>query len=175
MSPTATCRSRSPKLGLLTSIIGVLQSGGSWDVSWLGETAGYLNGTAFPTWSGNSVITAHVTLPSGLAGPFADLKSLRFGDQVIVHGWGERYIYEIRRLDLVSPADRQIFRHAEGSWLTLVTCHGYDERENVYRWRVAARARSCFDRGRRRPEPSGPRVSRYHSTDLRPPALSSGR
>ena len=98
-----------PKLGLQTSIIGVPQSGGSWDVSWLGEAAGYLNGTAFPTWAGNSVITAHDTLPSGLAGPFADLKSLRFGDRVIVHGWGERYIYEVRELDLVSPADRQIF------------------------------------------------------------------
>ena len=129
-----------PKLALETTIVGVPQSGDSWDVSWLGQAAGYLNGTAFPTWAGNSVITAHVTLPSGLAGPFADLKSLRFGDRVIVHGWGQRYIYEIRSVDLVSPAERSVFRHEERSWLTLVTCHGYDEREAAYRWRVVARA-----------------------------------
>jgi LPXTG-site transpeptidase (sortase) family protein len=129
-----------PKLALHTSIVGVPQSGGGWDVSWLGEEAGYLNGTAFPTWAGNSVITGHVTLSSGLAGPFADLKSLRFGDRVIIHAWGERYVYEIRELDLVSPTDRQVFRHEERSWLTLVTCQGYDEREDAYRWRVVARA-----------------------------------
>ena len=129
-----------PLLRLEDRNLGVPQSGGGWDVSWLGEEAGYLNGTAFPTWAGNSVITAHATLPSGLAGPFADLKSLRFGDRVIIHGWGERYIYEIRELDLVSPSDRQVFRHEERSWLTLVTCQGYDEREDAYRWRVVARA-----------------------------------
>jgi LPXTG-site transpeptidase (sortase) family protein len=164
-----------PKLGLQTSIIGVSQSGGSWDVSWLGEAAGYLNGTAFPTWSGNSVITAHVTLPSGLAGPFADLKSLRFGDQVIVHGWGERYIYEIRELDLVSPADRQIFRHEERSWLTLVTCHGYDERENAYRWRIAARAVLVSIEAEETRAVLAHASVDTSSTDLRPPALSSGR
>ena len=129
-----------PKLDLQTSIAGIPQSGGGWDVSWLGEQVGYLNGTAFPTWAGNSVITAHVTLSNGEEGPFADLKSLRFGDRVVVHGWGQRYIYEIRAVELVSPADRDVFRHEERSWLTLVTCHGYDERENAYRWRVAARA-----------------------------------
>jgi LPXTG-site transpeptidase (sortase) family protein len=106
----------------------------------LGDLAGYLNGTAFPTWAGNSVITAHVTLSSGEEGPFTNLKALRFGDRVIVHGWGERYIYEIRSLDLVSPAERDVFRHEERSWITLVTCHGYDEREAAYRWRVAVRA-----------------------------------
>ena len=131
---------RDPALGLGTDIVGVPQSGGGWDVSWLGDQAGYLDGTAFPTWAGNSVITAHVALASGEEGPFADLKSLRFGDRVIVNAWGLRHIYEIRQVDLVSPSDRQIFRHEERSWLTLVTCHGYDEREASYRWRVAARA-----------------------------------
>ncbi len=57
-----------PALGLGTDIVGVPQSGGGWDVSWLGEQAGYLDGTAFPTWAGNSVITAHVTLASGETG-----------------------------------------------------------------------------------------------------------
>jgi LPXTG-site transpeptidase (sortase) family protein len=129
-----------PSLGVSTEIVGVPSSGGGWDVRWLGDEAGYLNGTAFPTWMGNSVITAHVVLPSGLPGPFADLKALRFGDQVVIHAWGLRHTYEIQDVDLVSPSDRQVFRHEQQSWLTLVTCHGYDEREASYRWRVAARA-----------------------------------
>jgi LPXTG-site transpeptidase (sortase) family protein len=129
-----------PSLDVETEIVGVPAAGLGWDVSWLGQAAGYLNGTAFPTWSGNSVITAHVVLASGVPGPFADLKALRFGDRVVVHAWGLRHIYEIREVDLLSPTDRDIFRHEERSWLTLVTCHGYDEREAAYRWRVAARA-----------------------------------
>jgi LPXTG-site transpeptidase (sortase) family protein len=129
-----------PALDLVTEIVGIPPTGSGWDVSWLGEQAGYLNGTAFPTWMGNSVITAHVTLPNGQAGPFADLKSLRFGDQVVITAWGQRHMYEIQDVDLVSPAERDVFRHEERSWITLVTCHGYDEREAAYRWRVAARA-----------------------------------
>jgi LPXTG-site transpeptidase (sortase) family protein len=129
-----------PTIGVDTTIVGVPRSGGGWDVTWLGTQAGYLNGTAFPTWTGNSVITAHLTLANGQAGPFADLKSLRFGDRVIIHAWGLRHIYEIREIDLVSPADRDVFRHEERAVLTLVTCHGYDEREATYRWRALARA-----------------------------------
>ncbi|HET7010149.1 MAG TPA: sortase [Anaerolineales bacterium] len=129
-----------PSLGVSTRIVGVPKSGPEWDVSWLGAQAGYLYGTAFPTWAGNSVVTAHVVLPSGLPGPFADLKSLQFGDLIIVRAWGLRHVYEVREVDLVSPADRDVFRHEEISWLTLVTCHGYDEREQTYRWRIAVRA-----------------------------------
>jgi LPXTG-site transpeptidase (sortase) family protein len=129
-----------PSLDVETDIVGVPATGLGWDVTWLGEAAGYLSGTAFPTWSGNSVITAHVVLASGLPGPFADLKSLRFGDRVVVHAWGLRHVYEIREVDLYDPADRRIFRHEERSWLTLVTCQGYDEQEAAYRWRLAARA-----------------------------------
>ena len=129
-----------PSLGLETTIVGVPRSGDGWDVSWLWDQAGYLNGTAFPTWSGNSVITAHVTLPTGQAGPFDGLRSLRFGDRVVIHAWGLRHVYEIQSVELVAPDDLDVFRHEEQSWLTLITCLGYDEAQNTYRSRVAARA-----------------------------------
>ncbi|MBF8257336.1 MAG: hypothetical protein HW375_2243, partial [Anaerolineales bacterium] len=164
-----------PSIDVRTSIIGVPQSGGGWDVSWLGELAGYLEGTAFPTWAGNSVVTAHVALANGQPGPFENLKALRFGDRVIVHAWGLRHIYEIRDNDLVSPADPEVFRHEERAWLTLVTCHGYDERQASYRWRVAARAVlvsiEAEDGRVVLAQASGGAVP----SDLRPPALSGGR
>jgi LPXTG-site transpeptidase (sortase) family protein len=129
-----------PRLGLRTTIVGVPQTAGGWDISWLWDHAGYLNGTAFPTWSGNSVITGHVTLPTGQAGPFAELHSLTFGDRVLIHAWGLGYVYEIRSVNRVAPDDRDVFRHEDRSWLTLVTCQGYDVARDAYRWRVAARA-----------------------------------
>jgi LPXTG-site transpeptidase (sortase) family protein len=129
-----------PALGVEIPIVGVPGSAADWDVTWLWDRAGYLNGTAFPTWPGNSVITAHVSLPSGSEGPFAGLERLRYGQAVIIHGWGLRHIYEIRGVNLVTADDPSIFRHEERPWVTLVTCYGYDEGLATYRWRVAAHA-----------------------------------
>ncbi len=129
-----------PVLGVESPIVGVPLDADGWDVTWLGDQAGYLDGTAFPTWRGNSVITGHAALSSGLPGPFARLEDLGYGARVIVHGWGARSIYEVREVDLVRPDDPSIFRHEERSWITLMTCQGYDERTDSYRWRQVVRA-----------------------------------
>ena len=55
-------------------------------------------------------------------------------------GWGARYIYEVRELDLVRPNDPSVFRHKDQAWVTLVTCAGFDERTDMYRWRRLLRA-----------------------------------
>jgi sortase (surface protein transpeptidase) len=43
-------------------------------------------------------------------------------------------------VEVVPPDDRDVFRHEEQSWVTLVTCYGFDEERGTYRWRVAVRA-----------------------------------
>jgi LPXTG-site transpeptidase (sortase) family protein len=129
-----------PALDVSTEILGVPLTESGWEVTWLYDNAGYLVGTAFPTWRGNSVITGHVVLPNGLPGPFNRLGLLRYGDQVLVHAWGLQHVYEVRTVEVVPPDDRGVFRHEEQSWVTLVTCTGYDEAEGTYRWRVAVRA-----------------------------------
>jgi LPXTG-site transpeptidase (sortase) family protein len=129
-----------PALDVEAQIVGVPRSRGGWEVAWLWDQAGYLNGTAFPTWPGNSVITAHVTLPDGTDGPFAGLERLRYGDVVILYGWGLRYVYAIREVDLVEADDPSIFRHEERTWVTLLTCYDYDAEVGAYRLRVAAHA-----------------------------------
>ena len=104
------------------------------------EQAGWLQGTAFPTWQGNSVVTGHVYLPNGKPGPFVDLSKLRFGEQVIVHAFGQRYIYEVRTNHIVMPDDLSVLRHEEKAWLTLLTCKGYEESNNTYKYRIETRA-----------------------------------
>jgi LPXTG-site transpeptidase (sortase) family protein len=128
-----------PSLGVMTNIVGAPRSDGDWKVDWLGDQAGWLHGTAFPTWEGNSVVTAHVYLPNGLPGPFVDLVKLGWGDQVIVHAYGQRYIYEIRSNRTVSP-QTSVFEHEEYPWLTLITCQGYDETSDSYLYRTVVRA-----------------------------------
>jgi LPXTG-site transpeptidase (sortase) family protein len=129
-----------PDLDVATEILGVPLTENGWDVAWLYDQAGYLVGTAFPTWKGNSVITGHVVLPDGLPGPFMRLSLLRYGDRVLVHAWGLQHVYEVRMVEVVPPDDRDVFRHEEQSWVTLVTCYGFDEERGTYRWRVAVRA-----------------------------------
>ncbi len=129
-----------PALGVRLPIVGVPRTKDGWDVTWLGSQAGYLNGTAFPTWEGNSVITSHVTLASGLPGPFHSLHGLRWDDQVIVHYAGRRHVYSVRSTSAVTAGSPSIFRHEERSWLTLVTCGGYDAGSGEYRYRVVVKA-----------------------------------
>ena len=129
-----------PSLGIKTSIVGVPLRNGSWNVAWLGKQAGWLEGSAYPTWSGNSVITGHVTLSNGLPGPFTNLSQLKYGDTIIVHANGQKYTYEIRENKTVSPTDSSVFKHEEKAWLTFITCKEYDEKTNTYRKRVVVRA-----------------------------------
>jgi LPXTG-site transpeptidase (sortase) family protein len=121
--------------------VGVPQTADGWDVSWLGDQAGWLNGTAFPTNAGNSVLSAHVYDAYGRPGPFVHLGALQWGDQLIVHAFGQMYIYAVRESTLVAPgAVSSAIRHEEYPWLTLITCRDYDEASNSYRTRVVVRA-----------------------------------
>ncbi len=129
-----------PRLGIQTNIMGVPVSGTSWDVSWLGRKAGWLNGTAYPSTEGNSVITGHVYLPNGKPGPFVNMRQLKWGDQVIVHMDGQQYTYEVRDVSRVRPDDLSPLRHEDRSWVTLITCQGYNESNNTYAYRLIARA-----------------------------------
>ena len=129
-----------PRLGTKLQIVGVPVNNGQWDLTWLGDQAGYLYGTAYPTHPGNSFITAHVYLPDGQPGPFLDLQTLQWGDQVIVHLGNAKYIYQVRSEKTIYANDRSIFKHEELSWLTLITCKDYNANTKTYAYRVAVRA-----------------------------------
>jgi LPXTG-site transpeptidase (sortase) family protein len=129
-----------PKLGVKIPIAGVPLKNGVWNTSWLGKQAGWLEGSAFPSWNGNSVLTSHVYLSNGLPGPFVYLSKLKFGDQVIVHAFGQKYIFEVRTNVVVQPNDTTVLKHENRSWLTLVTCKEYDQKTNQYLKRVVVRA-----------------------------------
>ncbi|MBV6403049.1 MAG: hypothetical protein CNIPEHKO_03372 [Anaerolineales bacterium] len=132
-----------PALKVKSVIVGVPQaSDKTWNVDWLGANTGWLNGTAFPTWNGNSVLTAHVTNANGLAGPFANLKELKYGDRIIVHLFGQQYIYEVRDTRLARPTSTSYaFKSLQDhSYLTLITCQDYNASDDSYTYRRIVRA-----------------------------------
>ncbi len=130
-----------PKLNVSTTIIGVPLTTEGWDVTWLGDSAGYLDGSAFPTWEGNTVITGHVWDAYNQPGLFADLKNLQYGDQFQIKAWGATYTYEVRENKLVSAgALGEVMQSEDYDWVTLVTCEYFNSVNEDYLFRRMVRA-----------------------------------
>jgi LPXTG-site transpeptidase (sortase) family protein len=129
-----------PSLGVHMPIVGVPLSPGGWDVSWLGESVGYLTGTAYPTWAGNTALTAHVWNADNTPGPFVDLHTLQHGDQIIIEAWGQKYVYEVRSSQEVRPNDLSFMSHSDFDVLTLITCQRFDEISGEYDRRLVVQA-----------------------------------
>ena len=123
-----------------TAIVGVQLKNGIWDVSWLQNQAGWLNGTAYPTWTGNSVLMAHAVNSAGQPGIFSKLKGLGSGEYIFVYSQGYRYTYKVVSNKFVQPDDITVLQHEEKAYLTLITCDTYDEKTGTYLRRVAVRA-----------------------------------
>ncbi|HSL46658.1 MAG TPA: sortase [Anaerolineales bacterium] len=129
-----------PVLKVTSSIVGVEWKDGQWDVSWLQDQIGWLRGSAYPTWKGNSVLTAHVTNADGEPGTFSNLKALGLGEYVFLYSSGYRYTYQVVSNEFVQPDDSSVMKHEEESYLTLITCDSYDEKTGTYLRRVVVRA-----------------------------------
>jgi LPXTG-site transpeptidase (sortase) family protein len=130
-----------PGLDIKTDIVGVPLQNGQWDVKWLRNDIGWLEGSTFPGKNGNAVLTGHVFNANGLQGPFVNLKNLLWGDKVIITAFDEQYIYEVREVkQWVNKDEIQILSHEDTPYLTLITCQGYDPEKDHYAWRTVVRA-----------------------------------
>jgi LPXTG-site transpeptidase (sortase) family protein len=124
-----------PVLRITAPILGVPRSGNSWDVRWLGNAVGWLEGSAFPTWAGNTVLAGHVWNADNTPGVFASLRELRRGHLVHIHAFGRTYVYEVHENKVIEGPDAaaEVFRHEEEDWITLLTCEDYDPLTGRYR------------------------------------------
>lgn len=130
-----------PSLNVSEEIVGVPLNDSQWDVTWLNDQIGWLQGTTYPTWNGNSALTGHVYDSNGLPGPFVNLGNLRYGDTIIIHLNGQQYIYSVRATMSVTPSSTYwLTRHEDYAWITLVTCQHYNEASNSYDYRRVVRA-----------------------------------
>jgi LPXTG-site transpeptidase (sortase) family protein len=130
-----------PSLGVSATIVGVPGEDGKWDVSWLGKNVGWLQGSAYPTWQGNTVLTGHVWDADNQPGIFVNIKDLQYGDRLLIHSNGQTYIYEVREDQSLSANDFDtVFKHEELDWVTLLTCEGFDPLTGQYSQRRMVRA-----------------------------------
>jgi len=129
-----------PDLDLENRILFIPLTDSGWDLTWLSDNVGHLEGSTILTDVGNSVLTAHAVLPNGQKGPFSSLNSLKWGQRVILHANGLQYIYEVRMNYIVTPENHFVFRQDGYAWLTLLTCRDYDPISDTFLFRDVIRA-----------------------------------
>ena len=130
-----------PELYVNAYITTVPFNDGSWDVTWLNQQVGFLEGSAYPTWEGNTVLTAHNETSYGFPGPFADIASLSYGDQIIIEAYGMTYTYEVREKQVILDDNiSAVFKQEDYDWITLMTCYGFNEIRGEYVFRQLVRA-----------------------------------
>jgi len=129
-----------PNLSINAEILGVGRSVLGWDVDWLGNNIGHLEGSAFPGTSGNSVLTGHVWGADGSPGPFNNLRQLFFGEQIMVHAFGQTFIYEVRSSNQIVPDENKVFGQSSLPYITLITCETFDPTTEEYVHRRIVRA-----------------------------------
>ncbi len=130
-----------PTLGISFPIVGVPETDNGWNLTWLKNNVGYLESSAYPTFDGNTVLTAHVRDANKNIGPFSDIKGMKLGDRILIHAYGKIYVYEVQENKKISSTDiATAFKHEEYAWITLVTCEDYNAKIEEYSHRRMVRA-----------------------------------
>ncbi|MBE0683215.1 MAG: sortase [Anaerolineales bacterium] len=130
-----------PTLGINFPIVGASITNKTWDLTWLQNSVAYLEGSAYPTLAGNTVLTAHVLDAANNIGPFSDIKGMQVGQMVYIHANGQTYVYQVQESQKILPTSiAKIFKHEEDSWVTLVTCEDYNAKTGLYTTRRMVRA-----------------------------------
>lgn len=91
-------------------------------------TLAHLPGTSLPGEKGNVFITGHSSIFQSLKlkqkAYFANLPSIKKGDEILVEAVGQRFIYQVLGMRVVDPKDVSVIAPPDdtGRYLTLMTC-----------------------------------------------------
>ena len=121
-----------PKLNLDAPIVLSPIENQTWKVDHLGQSVGHLEGTAPPGSNSNFVLAAHVTLSSGVYGPFAGLGQLAPGDVIQVYDDGQMYEYIVDGFQTVDRTAVNVTYPSTSPEITLITCNNWSADEGRY-------------------------------------------
>jgi LPXTG-site transpeptidase (sortase) family protein len=139
--PMNEIRIEIPTLGINYPIVGVRLEKNSWDLTWLKDSVAYLEGSAYPTLAGNTVLTAHVVDANNNLGPFSDIKGMKSGQKIYIHAYGQVYVYQVQEnMRLLPISTSTVFKHEDYDWITLVTCEDFNAKTGEYNYRRMVRA-----------------------------------
>jgi LPXTG-site transpeptidase (sortase) family protein len=121
-----------PKLDLDRAIVLSPIENQTWRVDHLGQSIGHLEGTAPPGSNSNIVLAAHVTLGTGVYGPFAGLAQLAAGDVIYVYSGEQKFEYIVDGYQTVDRTSVEVTYPSESGEITLITCSNWDGGEGRY-------------------------------------------
>lgn len=114
-----------PSLDLYTEIVSLDIVDGEWQIEWLGENVGLLQGTQFPG-EGLSIIAGHNTLNQYEYGPFALLAGMEMGDRFFIRmNDGVLKIFEVCANEKIDSHDIAALYEASSGYdsvIALMTC-----------------------------------------------------
>lgn len=136
----------SEKVQLAAEIVEVyFAKDDNWDLTFLEDRAGHLQGTADLGQGRNYVLAGHVELKDGRSGPFVTIHKLQPGDLVtIIRSTAQNSAvlpYTVTAVAEVSADAFQVIRNHGFEELTLVTCKDWDANLGVYQKRIVVHAR----------------------------------
>ncbi|MCB0208421.1 MAG: sortase [Anaerolineae bacterium] len=122
-----------PRLNLDAPVVLSPIENQTWAVEDLGtDKVGHLEGTAPPGSASNIVLAAHVTVSSGVYGPFAKLSTLQPGDQVYVYYGEEIFEYIVDDYQTVDRTAIEVTHPTNQGQVTLITCSNWSSAEGRY-------------------------------------------
>jgi LPXTG-site transpeptidase (sortase) family protein len=123
-----------PALGLDTQVKGVPYQSTNWDVTSLGASVGWLEGTSNPWSNRNTILVGHLNLHGGIAGPFENLDTLKTDSKIFVYTRTNIYTYTVSKNMVVKMTDTSVLDPNSHSQLTLITCNSlsWDPFNDIY-------------------------------------------
>lgn len=107
----------------------------TWLIDGLREEIAWLGNTSWPGLGGNTVLAGHITVRGLGNGPFRYLEDINTGDEVTLFTEANKYTYQVREQVVVNETDLGITLPTVGTQLTLITCTGWDDDLDIYRFR----------------------------------------
>jgi LPXTG-site transpeptidase (sortase) family protein len=121
-----------PKLGVDAPVMLAPIQDQTWQVDHLDQAVGHLEGTAPPGSNSNIVLAGHVTLATGVYGPFAGLGQLAAGDIVTVYNGDQAFNYLVDGLQTVDRTAIDVTYPTNTGQITLITCNNWSSEEGRY-------------------------------------------
>ncbi len=127
-----------PNAGTVGRIVTVPRIPGGWDVTYLQDLVGHLEGTSWLGETGNTVLAGHFEDEVGDPGPFRYLYHAEVGDRIMVQDGGESQflVYQVTEVFTTSPTDLEVLRNTLSPRLTLITCDAWNPDRDTYEERL---------------------------------------
>jgi LPXTG-site transpeptidase (sortase) family protein len=127
-----------PRIGVHADVTTFPLGATTWDISPWERNAGQLAHLGWIDSPINTVIAAHSEYPSGEAGIFSALDTLRAGDVIFVRDGDLQRAYIVREIQIVDYRDLTPLYPTTDNRLTLITCSipSYVAAQNLYYDRV---------------------------------------